>query len=91
MGSYVLALNCGSSSLKFTLFEMEEGNKLDGIIEGVVEEIGNLERSRIKMLVDDKKEVIDIALPSHKEALLHVFEKFNEHSIKKRRNQRCWS
>lgn len=83
MGSFILALNCGSSSLKFTLFEIETGNKLKSIIEGVVEEIGNLDRSRIKMVVDDKKQVIDMPLPTHHEALLAVFDKFYEHDISK--------
>ncbi len=83
MGSFILALNCGSSSLKFTLFEIETGNKLESIIEGVVEEIGNLDRSRIKMIVDDKKQVIDMPLPTHHEALLAVFDKFYEHDISK--------
>lgn len=83
MGSYILALNCGSSSLKFTLFEMEPEHKLESIIEGVVEEIGNLQRSRIKMVVDDEKMVIDMPLPTHQEALMAVFDKFNEHDIAK--------
>lgn len=83
MGSYILALNCGSSSLKFTLFSMEKDNHLEGIIEGVVEEIGNLERSRIKMVVDDEKSVTDMPLPTHQEALTAVFDKFHEHKIDK--------
>lgn len=83
MGSYILALNCGSSSLKFTLFEIEPEHKLESIIEGVVEEIGNLQRSRIKMVVDDEKMVIDMPLPTHQEALMAVFDKFNEHDIAK--------
>jgi len=76
-------LNCGSSSLKYTLFELLEGNHLHSIIEGVVEEIGNIERSRIKMKAKGEKEVRDMPLPSHKEALEAVFELFNEHNINK--------
>ncbi len=83
MGNYILALNCGSSSLKFTLFVMEEGHKLESIIEGVVEEIGNLERSRIKIKVDGNKDIIDIQLPTHKEALTAVFDQFEKHEISK--------
>ncbi len=49
MGNYILALNCGSSSLKFTLFTLLEDNQLEHYISGVVEEIGNTERSRIKL------------------------------------------
>lgn len=83
MGSYILALNCGSSSLKFTLFEVMSDNRLMGIIEGVVEEIGNLSRSRIKMVIDEEKSVIDMPLPTHQEALMAVFDKFSIHQIKK--------
>ncbi|QUI25253.1 acetate kinase [Vallitalea pronyensis] len=83
MGSFILALNCGSSSLKFTLFAMEAGHKLKSIMEGVVEEIGNPQRSRIKMVVDHDKQVIDMPLPTHHEALLAVFDKFYEHDIAK--------
>ncbi len=81
MKNYILALNCGSSSLKFTLFEVEVGNMLEPMIEGIVEEIGNVSRSRIKMKVNNEKSVLDIPLPTHKEALLAVFELFNEHNI----------
>ena len=37
MGNYILALNCGSSSLKFTLFTLFEANHLEHDIAGVVE------------------------------------------------------
>lgn len=78
---YVLALNCGSSSLKFTLFELLEGHHLHSIIEGVVEEIANIDRSRIKMKAAGEKEIKEIPLPSHEEALQAVFGLFNEHKI----------
>lgn len=83
MGSYILALNCGSSSLKFTLFEIEETHRLESVIEGVVEEIGNLERSRIKCVVGDDKQTIDLPLPTHQEALMAVFDQFHHHHIEK--------
>jgi acetate kinase len=81
MSNYILALNCGSSSLKFTLFLMKQGNKLMSVIEGVVEEIGNPERSRIKIKVDGEKQIIDAELPTHKEALNAVFKQFKNHQI----------
>lgn len=83
MKNYILALNCGSSSLKFTLFEQEEANLLESVIEGVVEEIGNVSRSRIKMKAHGEKSVVDRPLPSHEEALLAVFELFSAHNIPK--------
>lgn len=80
---YILALNCGSSSLKYTLFELLVGNHLHSIIEGIVEEIGNINRSRIKMKIEGEKETRDLPLPSHVEALEAVFNLFNEHKINK--------
>lgn len=83
MKKYILALNCGSSSLKFTLFEQEEGNLLESVMEGVVEEIGNVSRSRIKMKIHGEKSVLERPLPSHELALLAVFELFSAHDIPK--------
>lgn len=83
MGNYILALNCGSSSLKFTLFNMLEGNHLDHDISGVVEEIGNTESSRIKMEVAGEKEIINTSLPDHHDALMAVFEQFDKKGIHK--------
>jgi len=83
MSKYILALNCGSSSLKFTLFSMEENNQLEGVIEGIVEEIGNVSRSRIKMVLDGEKAIIEMPLPSHQEALEAVFDQFDQNKIAK--------
>lgn len=77
MGNYILALNCGSSSLKFTLFTLLENNHLEHYVGGVVEEIGNIERSRIKLEVNGEKKVIEADISSHKEGLLDVFDQFD--------------
>ena len=83
MGKYILALNCGSSSLKFTLFNLLEGRQLEHDIAGVVEEIGNTSRSRIKIEVKGSKEVINLPLEDHKAALLEVFDQFDKNGIHK--------
>lgn len=79
---YILALNCGSSSLKFTLFTLD-GIHLEHYMGGVVEEIGNISRSRIKSETDGQKSVIDIALTNHQQALTAVFEEFDKIGIHK--------
>jgi len=81
MGQYVLALNCGSSSLKFTLFEMMKNNLLRSAMDGIVEEIGNIEHSRIKVKSEAGETVQDVPLPSHHEALLAVFDCFHKEAI----------
>jgi len=83
MGNYILALNCGSSSLKFTLFNLLEGNQLEHDIAGIIEEIGNTSRSRIKIEVNGEKQVIDIPLQDHKVALMEVFAQFDKNGIHK--------
>ncbi len=81
MEKFILALNCGSSSLKFTLFNLLEKNHLEHNIAGVVEEIGNTDSSRIKMESKGVKEIIDVKLPNHHDALMAVFEQFDKKGI----------
>lgn len=62
----ILVINCGSSSLKYQLIDME---KEEVLAKGLVERIG-IEGSRIKHEVKDKeKKVIEVELPDHKAAL----------------------
>ncbi len=82
MGHYILALNCGSSSLKFTLFEVVKDNQLRSRMDGIVEEIGNKAHSRIKVESEAGKTVQDVPLPSHHEALLAVFDCFHKEEIR---------
>lgn len=79
---YILALNCGSSSLKFTLFTLE-GIHLEHYMGGVVEEIGNIQRSRIKIETLDQKSIIDLPLTNHQQALMAVFTEFDKIGIHK--------
>lgn len=62
----IIVINCGSSSLKYQLIDME---KEEVLAKGLVERIG-IEGSRIKHEVKDKeKKVIEVELPDHKAAL----------------------
>ena len=60
----ILSVNAGSSSLKFTLFEMPEEKEL---ISGVFEKIG-LKDSFYSVKIDGEKTKKVADLPSHKEA-----------------------
>lgn len=46
MGSSLLVVNSGSSSLKFKLFD-RSANKLAAVVTGLVERIGDTEHSRL--------------------------------------------
>lgn len=62
----ILVINCGSSSLKYQLIDME---KEEVLAKGLVERIG-IDGSRIKHEVKDReKKVIEVELPDHKAAL----------------------
>ncbi|MDR2828343.1 MAG: acetate kinase, partial [Acholeplasmatales bacterium] len=63
----VLAVNAGSSSLKFQLLEMPEEKLL---CSGLVERIGLLNEGMFKVAYSDKKQVKEhIDIPTHKEAV----------------------
>ncbi|MDH8676662.1 acetate kinase [Fusibacter bizertensis] len=67
----VLVINCGSSSLKYQLFNMEDESVL---AKGLVERIG-IEGSRLKHEVEGKdKKTIEVAMKDHKDALAQVLD-----------------
>ncbi|MBM7560553.1 acetate/propionate family kinase [Fusibacter tunisiensis] len=65
----VLVINCGSSSLKYQLFDMKNEAVL---AKGLVERIG-IEGSRLKHEAEGKdKQVIEVPMHNHKDALSQV-------------------
>jgi len=66
----ILVINCGSSSLKYQLINMDQQSVL---AIGLVERIG-LEGSKLKHEIpEQKKETIEVTMNDHKEALNQVF------------------
>lgn len=63
--SKVIAVNAGSSSLKFQLFEMDNE---DVITSGVIERIG-MEDAIFTIKYNGEKDVRTLAIPTHKEAV----------------------
>lgn len=67
----ILVINCGSSSLKYQLIDMETENSLST---GLVERIG-IEGSKLTQKVDGReKYVLTTPMKDHKEAISHVIE-----------------
>ena len=66
----VMVINCGSSSLKFKLFDMEKSNTV--LAEGVIEEIGK-EKSKFKYksknMKKDEEIVKDVEAKDHTRAV----------------------
>lgn len=67
----ILVLNCGSSSIKYKLYNMDDESVL---AQGGVERIG-IDGSFIKVkLANGENKIIERALPTHKEGVALVFE-----------------
>jgi acetate kinase len=74
----VLVINCGSSSLKYQLMNMNDESVL---AKGLVERIG-IEGSQLKHEVPEKeKAVIKVPMKDHKEALQHVLDALVDEKI----------
>ncbi|QTX32924.1 acetate kinase [Aminithiophilus ramosus] len=68
----VLVLNCGSSSLKYQLFDMTDESVL---AKGLVERIG-IDGARIKHVKTDRDPVVtDVPIPNHKKAIQLVLDR----------------
>ncbi|WP_099203285.1 acetate/propionate family kinase [Miniphocaeibacter massiliensis] len=66
----ILVINCGSSSLKYQLFDMKDETVLG---QGIVERIG-IEGSKITQKVNGEKTVKEMELPDHSAAIKLVFD-----------------
>ena len=75
--SKIIAVNAGSSSLKFQLFNYPG---YDVIVSGVVERIG-LEMGTVTLKYDGKKDVVNTPFPTHTEAVDYVLKSLLEKNI----------
>ena len=66
----ILVINCGSSSLKYQLFDMDNEEVL---VKGLVERIG-IDGSRLKQEKGDDEYIIEEDRKDHTEAVKHVFD-----------------
>jgi acetate kinase len=66
----VLVINCGSSSLKYQLINMENEN---ATAKGLVERIG-IEGSILTHKANDDKFVLEVPMKDHKDAIKHVLD-----------------
>ena len=69
----ILVINCGSSSLKFQLYNVENDN-YEVVSKGIAERIG-MENSVIKIQYgNNPKQTHQISMPTHSEAIRSVFD-----------------
>lgn len=83
MKKTILSLNCGSSSLKYNLFKVNDDLTVEGIIGGIAEEIGNTKRSTMKFEINGEKTKYNIELPDHEDALIEMFNIFEKQNMPK--------
>ncbi len=77
MTNRILLLNCGSSSMKYQLFDAEEGAPLAvGIVERIGQEIGKLKH---EVLADGVETIIEQPYPDHTAAFTGVVAAFADH------------
>ena len=70
----VLVINCGSSSLKYQVLDMQDANNYSLLAKGLVERIG-LEMGEVTHRPSGKeKVVIDKPVPDHTEGIKSVLE-----------------
>ena len=75
--SKIMAINAGSSSLKFQLFEMPSENV---ITKGLVERIG-MKDSMFTITVEGEKVTETLHIPNHEVAVEFLLEKLIQHHI----------
>ncbi|MDR1691425.1 MAG: acetate kinase, partial [Rickettsiales bacterium] len=76
----ILAINCGSSSLKYTLFDWD---KYSVILTGSAEKVGNVEKSFINHKKDGQKKKVELPLKDHQVTLEKILSLIEEDGIKK--------
>ena len=81
MQEHVLVLNCGSSSVKFNLYQIGERNVLNGVLQGIAEEIGNKGSSRLRYGTNGGKTTLPVALETHRDALASIFDRIDKQGI----------
>ena len=94
MKQYILSLNSGSSSLKFNLFERDNENILRSHLSGIVQEVGNEEKSRLRYDIGGCRHQKDIPVRTHNEALILLFrelEKQRSHGVHMQRGSQSGS
>ena len=64
-----LVLNCGSSSIKYKLFDMEQGKVL---AQGGIEKIG-FEDSFLNFKLNGDKKIVEKSIPTHDEGIAFIF------------------
>ncbi|MGM9927770.1 MAG: acetate/propionate family kinase [Bacillus sp. (in: firmicutes)] len=73
----IMAINAGSSSLKFQIFEMPDE---EVIVKGIFERIG-LEHSIFSMIYKGKKMVENVSISTHEDAVSFLLEQLKVHQI----------
>ncbi|MDR0967657.1 MAG: acetate kinase [Rickettsiales bacterium] len=75
---YILALNCGSSSLKYSVYDVDSASVL---VSGLVEKVGSENSFLTQKYPDGTKQRKDVAMRNHDDALTEVINMLRDASI----------
>ena len=73
----VLVVNCGSSSIKYSLMRIHNGESGDVLASGIIEKIGN-PPSRLRHKAADKADTRDVQAPDHRAAFALLMQALSE-------------
>jgi len=76
MSHPILVLNCGSSSIKYQMIDVDDGSVA---AKGLAERIGETEAGNIKHTVDGQDHTVTMPLPDHTAALTTIVELFHQY------------
>lgn len=83
MKKTILSLNCGSSSLKYNVFRINNDLTVTPILNGNAEEIGNPQRSTMTFKINGEKNKYPVPLETHEDAIHEMIKVFRKNGITK--------
>ncbi|HNZ41191.1 MAG TPA: acetate kinase, partial [Clostridia bacterium] len=83
MKKTILSLNCGSSSLKYNVFRINDDLTVTPVLNGNAEEIGNPQRSTMTFKINGEKNKYPVPLETHEDAINEMISVFRKNGITK--------
>jgi acetate kinase len=76
----ILVINCGSSSIKYRLFDIDNNGKHDELAKGLVERVGSQD-AKVTHQYDSQKESMTLPIPDYKTGIANISDKLHSHGL----------
>jgi acetate kinase len=76
----ILVINCGSSSIKYRLFDIDSNGKHDELAKGLVEKVGAKD-AKVTHQYDSQKESMTLPIPDYKTGIANIYDKLRGHGL----------